>query len=133
MNILRKEVKENQVDKKRSIWILSGVITKANGSAQTVTWKQRLFSRGGMFMSAPDEEEDDSDEDAADVMAKIKSPACSTLLSDDEFAVLYLRFGLKSGRALTMQAIAEVLGKSKEYVKNTEHRALMKLREHYSD
>lgn len=84
-------------------------------------------------MSAPDDEEQDSNEDAEDVMAKIKSPSCTTLLSDDEFAVLYLRFGLKTGRALSQSAIADVLGKSKDYIKQIEQRALNKLRDHYSE
>ena len=58
-------------------------------------------------------------------LSSLDSPA----ISDEEKAVLSLRWGFESGNILPIEEVAQLLGKSREYVRRTEENALTKLRD----
>lgn len=61
------------------------------------------------------------------LLEKLKSSDCPNL-SDEEKEVLNLRWGLESQAVLPLWKVAEVMSKSREYVRQTEQQALIKLR-----
>lgn len=63
----------------------------------------------------------------AQLLAKLNSPD-SPSLSEEEQKVLNLRWGLEAGAVLPIDQVASILGKSMEYVRQTEQQALTKLR-----
>jgi DNA-directed RNA polymerase sigma subunit (sigma70/sigma32) len=96
-------------------------------------WKMRLFSSGGHLMTQTNNNSNQNSDAPDDIIARIKSTRGTTLLSDEEFAILYMRFGITSGKAVTHSVIADVLGKTTEYIIQTERDALMKMRDYCSN
>jgi DNA-directed RNA polymerase sigma subunit (sigma70/sigma32) len=60
------------------------------------------------------------------LLSKLNSAYCPTL-TEEEQEVLILRWGLQAGALLSLEAVANKLGKSREYVRTTEQKALNKL------
>lgn len=63
----------------------------------------------------------------AQPLAKLNSPDCPSS-SEEEQKVWNLRWGLEAGAVLPIDHVASILGKSREYVRQTEQQALTKLR-----
>ena len=55
------------------------------------------------------------------------------VLNDREREILYLRYGLLTGREVTQREIGEMLHISRSYVSRIEKRALLKLREGFEN
>lgn len=55
------------------------------------------------------------------------------VLNEREREIIYLRYGLLTGKEVTQREIGEMLGISRSYVSRIEKRALMKLREGFQD
>ena len=55
------------------------------------------------------------------------------VLNEREREIIYLRYGLLTGREVTQREIGEMLNISRSYVSRIEKRALMKLREGFQD
>jgi RNA polymerase sporulation-specific sigma factor len=54
------------------------------------------------------------------------------VLSDREREIIYLRYGLLTGKEVTQREIGELLHISRSYVSRIEKRALLKLREGFT-
>jgi len=55
------------------------------------------------------------------------------VLSDREREIIYLRYGLLTGRDVTQREIGEALHISRSYVSRIEKKALLKLREKFEE
>ncbi|MCL4393253.1 MAG: sigma-70 family RNA polymerase sigma factor [Chloroflexi bacterium] len=76
----------------------------------------------------PDDETPGPDEMALRQQVRTDISGALTTLSQREQQVLNLRFGLQDGRARTLEEVGQVLGKTRERIRQIESKALRKLR-----